>query len=60
MGHAIGQNRASPGGVAAKIAAGFVAPSTILARNARAFHYARGSKPSRVYHVLAGTEGAHE
>jgi hypothetical protein len=51
------QNRASPQGVAARIVAGFVArlanigilaaprfaPSPILARNARAFHRARGS-----------------
>jgi hypothetical protein len=49
---AIGQNRASPRGVAARIAAGFVAqlanidilaalrfaPSAILTHNARAFH----------------------
>jgi hypothetical protein len=53
------QNRASPRGVAAKIAAGIVARlanidilaaprfalSTIFARNARAFHHARDSPP---------------
>jgi len=55
---AAGQNHASPQGVAAIIAASFVARlanidilaaprfalSTILSRNARAFHHATGSK----------------